>query len=196
MFGKLCPPSWCRGRLRKGDGQAGSDAASAREDGADRAQDSVEKVRDRASTTAAEDTATEDAADGASNATENTTEQVAEQVADGAAGEQVLQKLGDGLEEVAEQGQGSRLLDGTAGGTTAENAGQSAEAADREGKAADAHGHGLVEAGHGVDESLHEAVGIGGVLLDEMILKASQPGPSSKGRAHAYRSAELGSQPR
>lgn len=155
------------------DGQAGGDTAGTRKNGADRAKDSVKKVGDGVARTAAEGAATEDAADSAGDATENTAEQVAEQVADGAASKQVLEEVGDGAEEVAEQGQGSGLLDGTGGGTTTEDASQGTKATNWQSEAADTHGHGLVEAGHGINKSLHEAVGVVGVLLDHMAWKGS-----------------------
>ncbi len=134
---------------------AADDGASTRQDGANRAEHAVQQLGHLAG-----GAATKHAAGGAADAAQDAAEDAVEQLADGAAGEQALDEAGDGIEQVGQEAQGGGLL---AGGRAAQ------DAAGGQGQAAGAHGHGLVEAGHGVDKGLHEAVGVGAVLLGELL---------------------------
>ena len=144
---------------------AGDDRARTRQDGVDGAEDTVNEVGHLGG-----GASTEDASRGAADAVEDAAQQVVEQVANGAAGEQALHQAGDGAEQVGQEAQASGLLGGD---RAAEDAADAADAAGGERHAADAHGHGLVEAGYGVDEGFHEAVGVGAVLLGELLCGGS-----------------------
>jgi hypothetical protein len=106
----------------------------------------------------------EDAANSAAEAAKDATKQAVEEVVDGAPGEQVLEQPGDGVEEVTEQVR-SLLRDGASG--AAENSARAAEKGKIE--TADSHGERLVGARHGFGERHKGAVGVGALLLDEVL---------------------------
>ncbi len=161
-------------------GDATNDGTGTRDKAADGAEDTAEKVGNLSSGAAPKGTAAEDATDSAADAAKDAAEQAVEQLTDGATGEQVLNEVGDGAEQVSQQAESCGLLAGS--DTTAKNAGNGAETAGGEGETADAHGHGLIEAGHGVDEGLHHVVGVGGMLLHKLICLGVRPRSDKGGR--------------